>query len=183
MRDDLDKLPIPKSAKRYARMTSKDLGDNWSKKVDMYLDMAADLTGQSKEGFHNKDACGKVPHTFDESAEWVVYNLLEGGNYAHGMCHAFTAALARRHPRCEIFGLSDGNEIAHSAIRLPDTDTLVDAYGMHEGRSAWESAKHNFDGAGHMNWRPMTEEQLWSLIPGDKHRSVKIADKHVPRVD
>lgn len=28
----------------------------------MYLDMVADTTGQEKEGFHNRDAAGKVPH-------------------------------------------------------------------------------------------------------------------------
>ena len=76
MRDDINKLPLPKSAKRYARMTSKTLGQNWSKKVDMYLDMAADLTNQSKEGFKNKDASGKVPHAFKESAERAVAFLL-----------------------------------------------------------------------------------------------------------
>lgn len=76
MRDDLSKLPLPKSAKKYARMTSKDLGSNWSKKVDMYMDMAADLTNQSKEGFKNKDASGKVKHAFKESAERIVARLL-----------------------------------------------------------------------------------------------------------
>lgn len=77
MRDDIDKLPLPKSAKKYARMTSKDLGDNWSKKVDMYVDMAADLTNQSKEGFKNKDASGPVKHAFKESAEQIIARLLE----------------------------------------------------------------------------------------------------------
>lgn len=76
MRDDLAKLPLPKSAKRYARMKASDLGDNWSKKVDMYMDMAADLTNQSKEGFKNKDASGKVKHAFKESAESIVKALL-----------------------------------------------------------------------------------------------------------
>ena len=77
MRDDIDKLPLPKSAKKYARMTSKDLGSDWSKKVDMYMDMAADLTNQSKEGFKNKDASGKVKHAFKESADQIVDRLLE----------------------------------------------------------------------------------------------------------
>jgi len=68
VRDDIDKLPLPKSAKKYARMTSKDLGSNWSKKVDMYMDMAADVTNQAdrKQGFKNKDASGKVKHAFKE---------------------------------------------------------------------------------------------------------------------
>ena len=62
MRDDIDKLPLTRSAKRYARMTSKTLGQNWSKKTDMFMDMVASTTGQSKEGFRNRDAAGKVPH-------------------------------------------------------------------------------------------------------------------------
>jgi hypothetical protein len=62
VRDDISKLPLPKAAKRYARMTSKQLGQNWSRKVDLYLDMAASVTNQSKEGFRNRDAAGKVPH-------------------------------------------------------------------------------------------------------------------------
>lgn len=76
LRDDLDKLPLPASAKRYARMKASDLGQNWSKKTDMYMDMAADLTNQSKEGFQNKDASGPVTHAFKESAVRVVGRLL-----------------------------------------------------------------------------------------------------------
>jgi hypothetical protein len=79
-RDDLSKLPLPASAKRYARMTSKTLDGHWSKKVDMYMDMAADLTNQSKEGYKNRDAFGKVPHSFAES---VVDTLLESHEYRY----------------------------------------------------------------------------------------------------
>lgn len=43
-------------------MTSKSIGPNWSRKVDLYMDMVADVTNQSKAGFHNRDAAGKVPH-------------------------------------------------------------------------------------------------------------------------
>ncbi|MGV0949170.1 MAG: hypothetical protein ACOYB3_00765 [Azonexus sp.] len=186
MRDDLDKLPLPKSAKKYARMTSKDLGSDWSKKTDMYMDMAADLTNQSKEGFKNKDASGKVKHAFKESVNQIVARLLGERNYGHGECHAFTAALARRHPRGEIFGLFDTrypDEIAHSALRLPDTETLVDAHGQHVGRAAWESAKRNFDQPENLEWRPITEERLWALVQGDKQRSVSRAGRHVPRME
>jgi hypothetical protein len=88
MRDDIGSLPLPKSAKAYARMTSKDLGDDWSKKVDMYLKMAGDTSNQgtdgfprtgtgkkalgrvnkgAKKGFPNIDGFGeKVQHTFSE---------------------------------------------------------------------------------------------------------------------
>lgn len=78
MRDDLSKLPLPSSAKKYARMTASDLGDDWSKKVDMYVNMAADVTNQAdrKQGFKNKDGAGKVPHAFKESAEAIVGQLL-----------------------------------------------------------------------------------------------------------
>ena len=76
MRDDLDKLPLPKSAKKYARLKSSDLGSDWSKKVDTYMDMAADLTNQNKEGFKNKDASGKVKHAFKESVIRAVARLL-----------------------------------------------------------------------------------------------------------
>lgn len=75
MRDDLDKLPLPKSAKKYARLKSSDLGSDWSKKVDTYMDMAADLTNQSKEGFKNKDASGKVKHAFKESEDGLLGEL------------------------------------------------------------------------------------------------------------
>lgn len=87
MRDDLSKLPLPSSAKKYARMTSKDLGSNWSKKVDMYINMAADVTNQGdrKQGFKNKDASGKVPHAFKEAVETAVERmLLDGGPGAPG---------------------------------------------------------------------------------------------------
>jgi hypothetical protein len=57
-------------------MKASDLGQNWSKKVDMYIDMAADLTNQSKEGFKNRDASGTVKHAFKESAERLVAALL-----------------------------------------------------------------------------------------------------------
>ena len=60
-------------------MTSKDLGQDWSKKVDMYMDMAADLTNQDKEGFKNRDASGPVKHAFKESAGAVVSRLLGEG--------------------------------------------------------------------------------------------------------
>ena len=77
-RDDIGSLNLPKSAKKYARMTSKDLGDDWSAKVDMYISAAADLTNQSseKDGFKNKDASGKVKHAFKESAQKLVASLM-----------------------------------------------------------------------------------------------------------
>lgn len=68
MRDDIDTLPLSDEAKRYARMTSKDLGSDWSKKVDMYVDMIVTQTNQPKHGFANKDAVGKVPHAMKESS-------------------------------------------------------------------------------------------------------------------
>lgn len=88
MRDDLDKLPLPRSAKRYARMTSKDLGSDWGKKVDMYMDMAADLTNQDKNGFKNQDASGKVKHAFKEAARYVAGLLLNEnqGDYHYVTC-------------------------------------------------------------------------------------------------
>lgn len=452
MRDDLSKLPLPKSAKKYARMTSKDLGSNWSKKVDMYMDMAADLTNQSKEGFKNRDASGKVKHAFKESddsllrelgdvaslpilydrvmkavhnayrqttdpvtvvgdalaavgvvgangehlrvsstmslpnfltlhiadksfaaverlirkyapmaddiavrvlmrvfqeegdnihhmcnddddlAEAIVSRLLgenddllnqmgnvanspqedyrlarealnfvfgegqgmvaaigaaletvgavgndgpiivKGGetladlisvylsdvdterevegslsaiqklldkyarktigdgavwalmkifreeaegildaaetykqemedeigageedpneviqttdrvvdenvDYGHAHCHALTAANQKRNPRGEAFGLFDkryADEIVHSAFRLPDTETLVDNFGKHTGREEWEKVKHNFDGSANLEWRPITDERLKSLVVGG-HRSIRKA--------
>ena len=79
MRDDIDKLPLTGAAKRYARMTSKTLGQNWRKKTDMFMDMVASTTNQSKEGFHNRDAAGKVPHAMKGMAEAVVGSLLDEG--------------------------------------------------------------------------------------------------------
>lgn len=80
MRDDIDKLPLSKKAKKYARLTSADLGSNWSAKEDLFIDVAAELTHQSKEGFPNRDACGPVPHAMKENslASVVVARLMEG---------------------------------------------------------------------------------------------------------
>lgn len=119
MRDDLDKLPLPKSAKKYARMTSKDLGDDWSKKVDMYMDMAADLTNQSKEGFKNKDASGPVKHAFKESAEQIVARLLEDDELLNQMGRVATRPqelyrLAREALNF-VFGEGQGMEAAINA--------------------------------------------------------------------
>jgi hypothetical protein len=91
VRDDIEKLPLSKSTKRYARMTSTALGQNWSRKVDMFMDMVADTTGQEKEGFRNRDAAGKVPHSMKGMAEDVVESLLEGlyraeGDYYYVTC-------------------------------------------------------------------------------------------------
>ena len=78
MRDDIGKVPLPGAAKRYARMTSKTLGSDWSKKVDMFIDAQAAITNQSKEGYKNRDAGGKVPHAMKEAAERVVEALIYG---------------------------------------------------------------------------------------------------------
>jgi len=78
MRDDIGKISLPGAAKRYARMTSKTLGSNWSKKVDMFIDAQAAITNQSKEGYKNRDAGGKVPHAMKEAAERVVEILIYG---------------------------------------------------------------------------------------------------------
>ena len=72
MRDDLPSLPLSKASKKYARMTSKDLGSDWSKKVDMFMDMVSAETNQSKEGFRNRDAGGKVPHAMKEASQAAI---------------------------------------------------------------------------------------------------------------
>lgn len=57
-RDDIGKLPLPPSAKRYARMKSDILfKDKGQAKEKLYIDMAADVSGQSdkKQGFKNYD--------------------------------------------------------------------------------------------------------------------------------
>jgi hypothetical protein len=69
MRDDLPDLPLAKASKKYARLTSKDLGSDWSKKVDMFMDMISAETNQPKEGFRNIDAAGKVPHAIKEASQ------------------------------------------------------------------------------------------------------------------
>lgn len=74
MRDDISMLPIPASAKRYARMTSKEAfapgkAPNANKKTELYIDQAADTTNQQdrKNGFKNKDATGRVQHSMHMS--------------------------------------------------------------------------------------------------------------------
>lgn len=76
MRDDIDKLPIPASAKRYARMTSKEAfapgkGDAANAKTSLFIDQTADTTNQQgrKQGFKNKDAAGKVQHSMKENIQ------------------------------------------------------------------------------------------------------------------
>jgi len=86
VRDDIGKLPLSKKAKRYARMTSRDLGSNWSKKVDLYQDMVADVTNQSKEGFPNRDQGGPVAHAFGEA---IVLALLGEALYGDTGAYRF----------------------------------------------------------------------------------------------
>lgn len=77
-RDDIGKLPLPASAKRYARMTAADLGQNWSKKVQMYIDQVADTTGQTrrKKGFRNADG-GRLTGESVASAKWLKRHGLQ----------------------------------------------------------------------------------------------------------
>ncbi len=68
MRDDINSLPIPASAKRYARMK----GPSWlgPKKVKLHTAVSSELAGESpSEKMRSKDVVGKVPHTFKESEE------------------------------------------------------------------------------------------------------------------
>jgi hypothetical protein len=60
MRDDIDKLPLPASAKKYARMhgTKMTVGD---RKFKLYTQMVSTLTNQGrKKGFPSRDAVGPV---------------------------------------------------------------------------------------------------------------------------
>ena len=62
-RDDVDKLPIPKSAKKYARMKGpKMLGPS---KFGMYSSMVADIANQGDKSLKIKDEGGKVDHTWE----------------------------------------------------------------------------------------------------------------------
>ena len=76
MRDDLDKLPLPPEAKRYARR--KGLASMKRQPQD-FLDMCAAVTNQKDRqyGFKNKDDAGKVPHTFKESVDRTLRLLLD----------------------------------------------------------------------------------------------------------
>ena len=85
-RDDLSKIPIPASAKRFNRYTSKSLGNSdWGNKVvHRYMDTMADLTNQQdrKNGFDIKDVGQPVKHSMkgyaeDLSAAEIVDALLE----------------------------------------------------------------------------------------------------------
>lgn len=209
MRDDIAKVGLPASARRYARLTSKDKAAYGPAKVDLFVKAQGDLSHQSTKGFprsHGGHSLGKavkgakggfpdisgtggVPHAMKEAAERIVSTLLEAnveGIYGRGQCHAFTMALARRNPRGEIFGLFDRrfpDEIVHSAFRLPDSEVLMDAFGKHTGREAWEAVKHNFDQAENLEWRPMSEDRLWRLVQGDRSRSVRRAGKYARQVE
>jgi hypothetical protein len=88
MRDDIAKLPLPKSAKRYARMTASNLDDHWSKKLDMHFDAIASTTGQSKEGFHNRDASGPVAHSMQGIGEASAVALQKA---AQAWCRSTTS--------------------------------------------------------------------------------------------
>ncbi len=76
MRDDIDKLPIPASAKRYARMS----GSKWlgAPKQNLFMQVNSDLAHQGKkETMSSQDKAGKIAHTFKESAQSIVDGMLE----------------------------------------------------------------------------------------------------------
>lgn len=101
MQDDADNAVLPASARRYARLTSKDKASLGPGKVDLYVKAQGDLTHQStkgfprsngkyslgqavkgaKAGFPNVDGGGKVDHTFAES---IVDQLLADSNSGIG---------------------------------------------------------------------------------------------------
>ena len=60
MRDDIGKLPLPASAKRYARMKGLNILKG-SNKFDLYSQMVSTLTnGGRKKGFPSRDVVGPV---------------------------------------------------------------------------------------------------------------------------
>lgn len=97
MRDDTDKVGLPASARRYARLTSRDKAAYGPAKVDLYIKAQGDLSHQStkgfphssgghslgkavkgaKGGFPNIAGTGTVPHAMKETAVCIVDYLLE----------------------------------------------------------------------------------------------------------
>lgn len=90
MRDDIGKLGLPASARRYARLTSKDKDAYGPAKVNLYVQAQGDLSHQSAKGFPHSSgghSLGKavkgaksgfpdiagtdpVPHAMKEGEEW-----------------------------------------------------------------------------------------------------------------
>ena len=79
MRDDTDKLGLPKAALAYTNLTAKKLGNgDWSKKVDMWMDACAELTGQTdrKNGFAIKDVGEPTQGKKKAAAEALAVEVL-----------------------------------------------------------------------------------------------------------
>lgn len=80
-RDDVSKLNIGATGKKFARMTSKEAfktTDGTDEKWKTSLKLRAELGGESPSTkMKSKDAVGKVPHAFKESrAQRIVDRLL-----------------------------------------------------------------------------------------------------------
>lgn len=80
MRDDVNKLGLPKRAVKYARRTAA--GGALERQPQEYIDVQAEVTNQPKKGFQNRDLGDNAQHAFKEAAERVVKTMLETGEKA-----------------------------------------------------------------------------------------------------
>ena len=80
MRDDIDKLGLPRSAKKYARRKASD--GAMERQPDEYIRVQAEVTNQPRKGFQNRDTSQNAEHTFKEEAQRVVADMLENGKEA-----------------------------------------------------------------------------------------------------
>ena len=89
-------------------------------------------------------------------------------------CHTITAAMLNVVPGAQavaIYPAGQRSEIAHTAIRLPNTDTYLDANGIYRGRQAMvEESRIYTDGPAEME--NIASEDVRRLVPGDKSRAI-----------
>lgn len=105
MRDDIQNLPLPRSAKRYARMT----GPKWlgPGKAKLYIQMVADTTNGGDTSLSIKDAGETVGESLSkveelpDKTENCAWCLAEKGlaspeGMSHGICRRHSADLLRQ---------------------------------------------------------------------------------------
>ena len=104
MQDDISKLPLPRSAKRYARMK----GQKWlgPSKAALYVQMVADMTNQGDTSLTIRDAGETVGESFTETEEpdetancaWCLKEkgLPSPEGMSHGICRAHAAEILRQ---------------------------------------------------------------------------------------
>lgn len=84
MKDDIGKLGLPASARRYARLTSKDKAAYGPAKVDLYVKAQGDLSHQSTKGFPRSQGGKSLGHAV-KGAKGGFPDIAGTGTVPHSM--------------------------------------------------------------------------------------------------